>query len=153
MDVRVEQWQKLSAEDLMLLNCGVGEDSWESLGLQGDATSPSKGDQSCVFIGKTDVEVETPKFWPPHGKSWLFGKAPNSEKDWGQEEKGTTKDEMAGWPRRLDGPGFRWTLGVGDEQGDLACCGSWGRKESDMTERLNWTELTPNVWVFLLSRP
>ena len=71
-------------------------------------------------------------------KSWLIGKDPNSGKDWGQEEKGTTEDEMAGWHRQLDRHGFGQTLGVGDGQGDLACCDSWGRKESDMTEQLNW---------------
>ena len=74
-------------------------------------------------------------------KSWLIWKDPDSGKDWGQEEKGTTEDEMAGWHHQLDGHGFGWTPGVGDGQGDLACCNSWGRKESDTTERLNWTEL------------
>ena len=63
-------------------------------------------------------------------------------KDWGQEEKGTTEDEMVGWHHQLDGHGFGWTLAVGDGQGGLVCCGSWGHKESDMTERLNWTELS-----------
>ena len=74
-------------------------------------------------------------------QSWLIGKDPDAGKDWGREEKGTTKDEMAGWHHRLDGHEFEWTLGVGDGQGGLACCDSWGRKESDTTERLNWTEL------------
>ena len=94
-----------------------------------------------MFIGKTDVEAETPILWPPHAKSWLIGEDPGSRKDWGQEEKGMTEDEMVGWHHQLDGHGFRWTLGVGDGQGGLACCRSWGHKESDMTERLNWTEL------------
>ena len=93
-----------------------------------------KGDQSWVFIGKTDVEAETPKFWPPDVKSWLFGKDPDAGKDWGQE-KGTTEDEMAGWQYRLDGRESEWTPGVGDGQGGLACCNSWGRKESDTTKR------------------
>ena len=70
----------------------------------------------------------------------LIGKDSDAGRDWGQEEKGTTEDEMAGWPHRLNGRGFGWTPGVGDGQGGLACCASWGRKESDMTERLNWTE-------------
>ena len=65
---------------------------------------------------------------------------PDAGKDWGQEEKGTTKDEMAGWHHRLNGHEFEWTPGVGDGQGGLVCCNSWGRKESDMTERLKWTE-------------
>ena len=99
-----------------------------------------KGDQSWVFIGRTDVEAETPILWLPDVKSWLIWKDSDAGKDWGQEEKGTREDEMAGWHQWLDGLGFRWTPGVGDGQGGLACCGSWGHKESDMTERLNWTE-------------
>ena len=100
-----------------------------------------KGDQSWVFIGRTDAKAETPILWPPHAKSWLIGKDPDAGRDWGQEEKGTTEDEMAGWHHRLNGREFGWTPGVGDGQGGLACCGSWGPKESDMTEWLNWTEL------------
>ena len=99
----------------------------------------SKGDQSWVFIGRTDVEAETPILWLPHAKSWLIGKDPDAGKDWGQEEKGA--NEMTWWHHRLNGHGFGWTPGVGDGQGGLACCGSWGRKESDTTDRLNWTEL------------
>ena len=99
-----------------------------------------KGDQSWVFIGRTDAEAETPILWPPHANSWLVGKDPDAGRDWGQEEKGTTEDEMAEWHHRLDGHEFEWTLGVGDGQGGLACCDSWGCKESDMTERLNWTD-------------
>ena len=98
-----------------------------------------KGHQSWVFIGRTDVEAETPILWPPDAKSILIWKASDAGKDWGQEEKGTTEDEMAGWHHRLDGCEFEWTPGVGDGQGGLACCNSWGRKESDTTERLNWT--------------
>ena len=79
--------------------------------------------------------------WPPHAKSWLIGKDSDAGRDWGQEEKGTTEDEMAGWYHKLNGCEFEWTPGVGDGQGGLACCNSWGRKESDTTERLNWTEL------------
>ena len=139
--MRVGLWRKLSAEELMLLNCGVGEDSWASLGLQGDPTSHSKGDQSWIFIGRTDTETETLILWPPHAKSWLIGKDPDAGRDWGQEEKGTTEDEMAGWHHRLNGHEFEWTPGVGDGQGGLACCDSWGHKESDMTEPLNWIEL------------
>jgi len=82
-----------------------------------------------------------PVLWPPHAKSWLNGKDSDAGRDWGQEEKGTTEDEMAGWHHRLDGREFEWTPGVGDGQGGLACCDSWGCKESDTTERLNWTEL------------
>ena len=99
-----------------------------------------KGDQSWVFIGRTDAEAETPILWPPHVKSWLAGKDPEAERDWGQEEKGTTEDGMAGWHHRFNGHEFEWTPGVGDGQGGLACCDSRGRKESDTTEQLNWTE-------------
>ena len=95
-----------------------------------------KGDQSWVFIGRTDVEAGTPILWPPDSKSWLIWKDLDAGKDWGQEEKGMAED---GWHHLLDGHGFGWTPGVGDGQGGLAFCGSWGRKESDMTQRLNWT--------------
>ena len=97
-----------------------------------------KGDQSWVCIGRTDAEAETPVLWPPHAKGWFIGKDPDAGRDWGQEEKGTTEDEMAGWHHWLNGRESEWTPGVGDGQGGLACCDSWGRKESDTTERLNW---------------
>ena len=102
-------------------------------------------DQSWVFFGRNDTKAETPVFWPPHAKSWLTEKDSNAGKDWGkdwgQEEKGMTENEMAGWHHRLDGREFEWTLGAGDRQGGLVCCDSWVRKESDTTERLNWTTL------------
>ena len=97
-----------------------------------------KGDQSWVFFGRNDAKAETAIVWPPHAKSWLIGKDSDAGRDWGQEEKGTTEDEMAGWHYRLDGHEFEWTLGVGDGQGGLACCSSWGCKELDMTERWNY---------------
>ena len=95
-----------------------------------------------MIIGRTDVEAETPVLWPPHEKSWITGKDPDAGRDWGQEEKGPTEDEMVGWHHWFNVHGFGWTLGVGDAQGGLACCDSWGRKESDTTEWLNWTELS-----------
>ena len=101
----------------------------------------SKGDQSWVFFGRTNAKAEAPVLWPPHAKSWLIGKESDAGRDWGQEEKGTTEDEMAGWHHWLNGHESEWTPGDGDGQGGLACCDSWGRKESDTTERLNWTEL------------
>ena len=126
----------------MLSNCGSGEDSWESLGQQGDPTPVHpKGDQSWVFIGRTDVETETPILWPPVVKNWLIWKDPDAEKDWRWEEKGMTEDEMIGWHHLLIRHAFEWTLGVGDGQGGLACCRPWVRKESDTTEQQNWTEL------------
>ena len=99
-----------------------------------------KGDQSWVSIGRTDVEAKTPILWPPDAKSWLIWKDPDAGKDWRWEKKGTTEDEMVRWHHWLNGHEFEWTLGVGDGQGSLACCSSWGHKESDMTE-LDWTEL------------
>ena len=86
------------------------------------------------------LKLKTPVLWPPHAKSWLIGKDSDAGRDWWQEEKGTTENEMAGWHHQLDGPEFEWTPGVGDGQGGLACCSSWGHKESDTTEWLNWTE-------------
>ena len=100
-----------------------------------------KGDQSWVFFGRNDAKAETPVLWPPHAKSWLIGKDSDAGRDWGQEEKGMTEDKMAGWHHGLDGLESEWTPGVGDWRGGLACCDSWGRKESDTTEWLNWTEL------------
>ena len=87
-----------------------------------------KGDQSWVFIGRTDVEAETPILWPPDVKSWLIWKVSDAEKDWGQEEKETTEDEMVGWHHQLNGHEFGWTPGVGDGQGGLVCYGSWAHK-------------------------
>ena len=100
----------------------------------------SEGVQPWDFFGRNDANVETPVLWPPHAKSWLIGKDSDAGRDWGQEEKGTTENEMAGWHHWLDGRESEWTPGVGDGQGGLACCDSWGCKESDMTEWLNWTE-------------
>ena len=93
-----------------------------------------KGNQSWIFIGRTDVEAETPILWPPDAKNWLIGKDPDAGKDWRWEEKGTTEDEMAGWHHWLDGREAQWTPGVGDGQGGLACCIPWGHKESDGIE-------------------
>ena len=105
-----------------------------------------KGHQSWMFIGRTDAEAETPILWPPDVKSWLIWKDPDAGKDWGQEEKGITEDEMVGWHHRLNGHGFGWTLGVGDGQGGLACYISWGHKQSDTTEQLNWTEIAKSFF-------
>ena len=94
----------------MLLNCGAGEDTWESLGLQGDPTSPSWRRSVLVFIERTDAEAETPMFWPPDAKTWLIWKDPDAGKDWGQEEKGTTEDQMT------DGITDSMDLGLGGLQ-------------------------------------
>ena len=103
-----------------------------------------KGDQSCVFIGRTDAEAEAPILWSPDVKNWLNGKDPDAGKDLRWEEKGMTEDETLGWHHWHDGHEFESTLGVGDGQGSLACCSPWGHKESDMSERLNWSELNPS---------
>ena len=95
----------------------------------------------CFWTVVLEKTLETPVLWPPHAKSWLTGKDSDAGRDWGQEEKGTTEDEMAGWHRPLNGRESQWTPGVGDGQGGLACCDSWGRKESDMTEPLIWSDL------------
>ena len=109
----------------------------------------SEGDQPWDFFGRNNAKAETPVLWPPHAKSWLIGKDSDAGRDWGQEEKGMTEDEMAGWHHWLDGREFEWALGIGDGQGGLACCNLWGCKESDTTERLNWTELN-SASIFLL---
>ena len=100
-----------------------------------------KGDQSWIFIGRTDAEAETPILWSADVKNWLIGKDPDAGKDWRWKEKGTTEDEMVGWHHWLNGHGFEQALGIGDGQGSLVCCSSWGHKESDTTEQLKWTEL------------
>ena len=113
-----------------------------------------------MFIGRIDAKAETPILWPPHAKSWLIGKGPDAGRDWGQEEKGMTEDEMAGWHHWLDGHESQWTPGIGDGQGGLACHSSWCRKEEKVwrinqilelpshsgiltsrTRLSNWTEL------------
>ena len=100
-----------------------------------------KGNQSWIFIGRTDAGAEAPVLCPPDTKNWLTWKDPNAGKDWRQEDKGTTEDEMVGCHHLLDGHEFEQSPGVGDGQGGLACCSPWGLKESDMTKWLNWTLL------------
>ena len=112
----------------------------------------SEGDQPWDFLWRNDVKAETPILWPPHAKSWLIAKDSDAGRGWGQE-KGTTEDKMAGWYHWLNGRESEWTPGVGDGQGGLACCDSWGRKESDTTERLNWSELWWSSFCVSLARP
>ena len=99
-----------------------------------------KGNQSWIVIGKTDAEAETPILWPPDAKNWLLGKDPDARKDWRQEEKGTTEDEMVGWHHQLDGHESEQAPGVGDGQGSLVCCSPWSHRV-DTTEQLNWDKL------------
>ena len=103
-----------------------------------------KGDQSWIFIGRTNAEAETPILCPPDAKNWLIWKDPDAGKDWRREEKGMIENELVGWHHWLDGHEFEEAPGVGDGQGSLGCCSSWGRKELDMTDRLNWTD-----WIYL----
>ena len=100
-----------------------------------------QGNQSWIFIERTDAEAETPILWPPDAKNWLIWKDPDAGKDWRKEEKGMTEDEVLGWHHWLNGHEFEQAPGVGDGQGGLACCSPWDRKELDTTERMNWTEL------------
>ena len=100
----------------------------------------SEGDHPWDFFGRNDAKAESPVLWPPHVKNWLIGKDSDAGRGWGQEEKGTTEEEMAGWHHWLNGHESEWTPGDGNEQGGLACCDSWGSRESDTTELLNWTE-------------
>ena len=146
MDVRVGLWRKLSAEELSLWTVVLEKTLESPLDCKEIQPVHSKGDLSWVFFGRNDARAETPVLWPPHAKSWLIGKDSDAGRDWGQEGKGTTEDEMVGWHYRLNGHEFEWTLGVGDGQGGLECCNSWGCKESDMTEWLNWTELKGGNW-------
>ena len=155
MDVRVGLWRKL---DWALKNwcfwTVVLEKTLESpLDCKEIQPVHSEGDQPWDFFGRNDAQAETPVLWPPHAKSWLIGKDSDARRDWGQEEKGTTEDEMAGWHHWLDGRESEWTPGDGDGQGGLVCCSSWGCKDSGMTERLNWTEVIlcifiPHLWTF-----
>ena len=110
-----------------------------------------RGNQSWIFIGRTDAKAKTPVLWPRDANNRLLGKDPDAEKDWRQEEKGTTEDEMDGWHYQLDGHEFEQAPGVGDGQGSLVCCSPWGRKELDMTEQLNWlTDLSCGTWDFIV---
>ena len=142
MDVRVGLWRKLNTTKLMLLNCGVGEDSWESLGRKESQPVHSEGDQPWDFFGGNDVEAETPVLWPPHAKSWLIGKDPDAGRDSRQEEKGTTEDEMAGWHHQTRWTwvwvisGSWWWTG---RPGVLRFMGSQ-RVRHDWVTEVNWTE-------------
>ena len=149
MDVRVGLWRKLSAKKLNFWTVVLEKTLESPLDCKEIQPVHPKGDLSWVFIGRTDVEAETPILWPRYVKSWLIWKDPDAGKDWGQEEKETTEDEMVGWHHRLTGHGFGWTPGVGDGQGGLAYCSSWGRYKSNTTEQLNWN----NKSVTILSPP
>ena len=140
MDLRVGLWRKLSAKNWCFWTVVLEKTLESPLDCKEIQPILSKRDQSWVFFGRNDAKAETPVLWPPHAKSWLIGKVSDAGGDWGQEEKGTTEDEMAGWHHRLYRREFEWTPGDSDGQGGLACCDSWGHKEFYTTEQLNWTE-------------
>ena len=126
----------MNADKLMLWNCGVGEDSWDCKEIQ--PVNP-KGNQSWIFIGRTDAEAETPILWPHDVKKWLIWEDPDAGKDWRQEKKGMTEDAMVGWHHWLDGHEFEKTLGVGNGQGGLACCSPCNhRVRHEWKTELNW---------------
>ena len=105
-----------------------------------------KGNQSWIFIGRSDTEADAPIIWPPDVKNWLTGKDPDSGEDWRQEDKGTIKDEIVRWHHRLDGQEFEQASGVGDGQGSLACCSPWGLRETWLSD---WTTAN-GLSIFLL---
>ena len=130
----------LSAEGLMLLNCGVEKTLENTLDSKEIKPVNPKGDQSWIFTGRTVAEVEATILWPSDAKNRLIWKDPDAGKDWRQEEKEIAEDEVVGCHHRVDGHEFEQALGDGGWQGSLMCCIPWGRKESDMTEWLNWTD-------------
>ena len=133
----------------MLWNCGVGEDSWESLGLKEIQSVNPKGNQSWIFIGRTDAEAKT--LWPPDAKNWLIGKDPDAGKDWGQEEKGTTEEETVGWHHWLDGHEFEQAPGVGDGQRERpGVLQRWGCEGSGAAQ-LNWTAVPVQAYQVALA--
>ena len=143
-----ENWtiKKLRAKELMLLRklkVVLKKTLQSLLACKGIKPVNPKGNQSWISIGRIDAEVETPILQPPDVKDWLIGKDSDAGKDWRQEEKKMTEEEVVGWHHWLNGHEFEQAPRVGDVQGSLACCSPWGRKESDMTERLDWTEMDP----------
>ena len=122
---------RLSDEELLLLNCGAIDDSWDSLDSKEIKPVNPKGHRPWIFIGRIDVEAEAPSLQPPDVKSQLI------RKDWRQEEKGTTEDKIVGWYHLLNKHEFEQVLEDGEGQESLACYSPWGHKESDMAEQLN----------------
>ena len=141
----------------MLLNCDAGEDSWESLGQQGDQRSKEskpvnpKGNPSWILTERTDAEAEAPVLWLCDMKNWLIGNAGMLGKIESSRRGVVTEDEMVGWHHQPDEHEFEQALGVGDGRGNLVCCSPWGCKELDTTEWLNWTyHWSKDILKFLL---
>ena len=143
-------WELDGKESWALKNCCFWTVGWRRLESPLDCKEIQlvnpKGNQSWIFTARTEAEASI--LWPPDMKNWLIGKDPDAGKDWRQEEKGMTEDEMVGWHHRLNIHGFEQSLGVGDGQGSLECCSPWGHKESDMTKWLNWLS-----WYFKMGFP
>ena len=141
MDVTLGLWRKLSSEELMLLNCGVGlRQDFESPWTERSNQSILKKISPEYSLEGLMLKLKLANTLASDVKNWLIGKDPDAGKDWRQEGTGTTEDEMVGWHYWLDGHESEQSLGVGDGQGSLACCSLWGCKELDTTKRLNWTE-------------
>ena len=145
---RVEHW-KIDAFELLVLEKTL-ENSLNSKDIK--PVNP-KGNQSWILIGRTDAKAEAPILWPPDAKIWLIWKDPDAGKDWRQEMKWATEDEVVGWYHWLNGHGFEQALGDDDGQESLACCSPWGCKESGTTEWLNnnkrrWTFKMRHQWRF-----
>ena len=142
-----ETWallRKLNTEELMVWTVVLERTLESPLDCKKIQPVHPEGNQSWIFIRRTDAEAETPIFWPPDAKDWLIGKDPDAGKDWRQEKKGMTEDEMVGWHHRLNGHEFEQALGVGAGQGSLVCCQSIGsqRVGYDWATEQNWTEYT-----------
>ena len=149
MKIISHRLKNMLAYQSMLLNRGLEKTLESPLDCKEIQPVHPKGNLSGIFIGRTDAEAKTPILRPPDAKNWFIGKDPDGRKDWRQAEKGMTEDEMVGWHHRLSGHEFEKTLGLGDRQGGLACCSPWGRKESGLTEWLNWRALKC-IWLSLV---
>ena len=141
MDVRVGLWRSWALKNWCFWTVVLEKILESPLCSKENKPVYPKGNQSWIFIGRTDAEAETPILWLPDANNWLIGKDPNAGKDWREGEKGMTEDEMVGWHQWLNGHEFEQAPRVGDGQGSLACCSPWDCKESDTTEQLNSTQL------------
>ena len=150
MDVRAGPERRLSTEELMLLNCGVGDDPWESP-MNSRGLNPINHKGNWIFIERTDSKAEAAILWSPDAKRWLIGKDPDAGKDWGLEAKGVREDELLGWHHWLNGHELVQTPGKSEGQGILACCSLWGHKELDMTEQLNNIDMTDSKFSLQLN--
>ena len=141
MDVRVGLSRKLSPKNWCFWTVVLEKTLESPLDCKEIQPVHPEGDQPWDFFGRNEAKAETPVLWPPDARSWLIGKDSDAGREWGQEEKGMTEDEMARWHHQLNGHESGWTPGVGDRQGGLVYCSSWGRKESDTTEQQNWPDV------------